>query len=379
MADAEVIAMKKFWKREEGSVALLVAVAFVVLIGCGALVVDLGSIANEKRSLQNAMDAAALAAAQALPDEADATTAAQHYAASNGAGTVNVSFSVDGKTVTVSSSQDVEYNFAKALVGSSHTTVRARAVATQSNIFGSLDYALFSGAGDINLTFTGQNNISGNIHSNDSIVCNGQTSVTNGSVTAVGSVDTGGLTVETGYETIDHSTAIPMPDYTAALKANATVVTPSIASLYGIQVSGNNYSMTPTQYSQLLTYSANRVIFIDGNVTVSGSGNISTAGCLVASGQITFDGSKAVLASLDDTVALCSEYSGDGAVTFNGGGLQLYGMIYAPFGEVRLDGKSGTLNGSIVANSITDKGGLTINYDSTAGGSIPVTRVRLVD
>lgn len=371
--------MKKFWKREEGSVALLVAVAFVVLIGCGALVVDLGSIANEKRSLQNAMDAAALAAAQALPDEADATTAAQHYAASNGAGTVNVSFSVDGKTVTVSSSQDVEYNFAKALVGSSHTTVRARAVATQSNIFGSLDYALFSGAGDINLTFTGQNNISGNIHSNDSIVCNGQTSVTNGSVTAVGSVDTGGLTVETGYETIDHSTAIPMPDYTAALKANATVVTPSIASLYGIQVSGNNYSMTPTQYSQLLTYSANRVIFIDGNVTVSGSGNISTAGCLVASGQITFDGSKAVLASLDDTVALCSEYSGDGAVTFNGGGLQLYGMIYAPFGEVRLDGKSGTLNGSIVANSITDKGGLTINYDSTAGGSIPVTRVRLVD
>ena len=380
VSDCEVVTMTNHWKREEGSVALIVAVAFVVLIGCGALAVDLGSIANGKRSLQNAVDAAALAAAQALPDEANAATAAQQFASSNGAGTVNVSFSADDLTVTVNSSRDVPYNFAQALVGSGHATVRARAVATQSNVFAGLDYALFSGSGDIDLQFTGglhNNQIYGNVRSNANI--DDKATVHDGTVTATGGVNAA-IAVDLGYSKITGATPIPMPDYVTELEAEATHLTPDVLSTYGVSISGSNYSMTPDQYAALLAISPNHMIFIDGNVTFGGAGtyHVDTTGCLVASGKITFNGSGVIWGS-STTIALCSAYTGAGAITFNGGGVQVTGMIYAPNGQVTLDGNSGPIYGSVVADSINSNGGIEVHYDADAGGNIPLTKVRLVD
>lgn len=67
---------------ERGQVFPLLAVGLlVVLLGIAALVVDYGRRETVKSQLQAAVDAAALAAAQRLPDAAAATTAATDYGA----------------------------------------------------------------------------------------------------------------------------------------------------------------------------------------------------------------------------------------------------------------------------------------------------------
>ena len=50
----------------EGSIAVVVALALVVLLGIGSLAIDIGQIATVRSELQNTADAAAMAAARAL-------------------------------------------------------------------------------------------------------------------------------------------------------------------------------------------------------------------------------------------------------------------------------------------------------------------------
>ena len=56
------------WRMEAGQVFALFALALPVLLGMSALVIDVGTLFVEKRSMQQAADAAALAAVQRLPD-----------------------------------------------------------------------------------------------------------------------------------------------------------------------------------------------------------------------------------------------------------------------------------------------------------------------
>jgi Flp pilus assembly protein TadG len=66
-------------KEESGAVAILVALLLPVLCGFGALVIDLGFVWETRRQLQNCVDAAALAAAAALPDQIKAYDTALNY------------------------------------------------------------------------------------------------------------------------------------------------------------------------------------------------------------------------------------------------------------------------------------------------------------
>jgi hypothetical protein len=70
---------------EDGATVVLVAVLLTGLLGLGALVLDVGNLYLERRSLQNAADAAALAAAQdfAAGAPAAAETAARRFADAN--------------------------------------------------------------------------------------------------------------------------------------------------------------------------------------------------------------------------------------------------------------------------------------------------------
>ena len=79
--------MKDFFKkekRENGQSMIIFAVALVVLLGFVAFAIDMGSVALTKSEMQNAADAAALAAAQELPDATSAQSVAQAYALENG-------------------------------------------------------------------------------------------------------------------------------------------------------------------------------------------------------------------------------------------------------------------------------------------------------
>ena len=68
---------------ERGLVLAIAALVLTALLAMSALAVDLGAVYNERRHDQSAADAAALAAAQDLPDVADAVITAKSVAATN--------------------------------------------------------------------------------------------------------------------------------------------------------------------------------------------------------------------------------------------------------------------------------------------------------
>jgi hypothetical protein len=71
-------------KNERGQIAILVGVMITGLIGFSALAIDVGALVSDKRDLQNAADAMALAGALDLPDASAAVSAAESWAGKNG-------------------------------------------------------------------------------------------------------------------------------------------------------------------------------------------------------------------------------------------------------------------------------------------------------
>ena len=86
-------------QEERGQVIVLVVLMLVVLLGMAALVVDVGYAYYASRSLQASADAAALAAAQELPNATAATAVAHEYSSSPG--NKNEHGDIDPVTTTV--------------------------------------------------------------------------------------------------------------------------------------------------------------------------------------------------------------------------------------------------------------------------------------
>lgn len=154
----------KMTSSNRGSVAVLVAFGLTVLLGCGAMVTDVGLIYAEKAKLQNAVDAAALAGVQELPnDTVAAAQVAQDYALQNGAEDISYSFEANNTKMIVSTQKDVPTHFARIWgINSKLVTTTAQAmmlpptsltgavplsVQDQPLIFGQ-EYTLKAGAGD---------------------------------------------------------------------------------------------------------------------------------------------------------------------------------------------------------------------------------------
>jgi Flp pilus assembly protein TadG len=129
---------------ENGQVFVFLAVMLVVLLGCAALVIDVGRAYLAKRHLQASADAAATAGALELPDPIAAQTYAQNYSGLDGAKNDNnklpsVSTTVTTKclsfapcspvnTVVVEQTTVVPTIFAKVL-GIDQFTIKAKATA----------------------------------------------------------------------------------------------------------------------------------------------------------------------------------------------------------------------------------------------------------
>jgi len=121
---------------ERGQVLVFSVILFAVLLGMAALAVDLGSWYRTQRQDQVVADAAALAGAQALPDDPDqAVSLASDYAKKNGvtlaAGAVTIkssSPSMPHDTIQVSHAQSSPAFFAK-IFGIDHADTREQATA----------------------------------------------------------------------------------------------------------------------------------------------------------------------------------------------------------------------------------------------------------
>jgi hypothetical protein len=120
-----------------GQAYVITLIFLLVLLGMAAAVLDVGSWYRAHRSLQATVDAAALAGAQALPqDTGEASSLASEYAAKNGGGTMDISFSskvVANDSITVEGTRAAPGFFAKVF-GLDSITVRAHATARAGGI-----------------------------------------------------------------------------------------------------------------------------------------------------------------------------------------------------------------------------------------------------
>lgn len=115
---------------DRGSVAILVALGLTTLLGFGALVTDIGLFYAQKASLQNAVDAAALAGVQELPGDPNrASQIAQDYATRNNAPNISVQFEVNNAKIIVTTQKTVPTYLAKIWgINSEQLSATARAI-----------------------------------------------------------------------------------------------------------------------------------------------------------------------------------------------------------------------------------------------------------
>ena len=124
-------------RSDRGQAAVLTVIFMVALLGAAALVLDVGSWFREQRDTQSAADAAALAAAQALPENpAQAEALAASYIAKNRGGATTTTYGSDAVAndkVTVRVERSAPGIFAK-LFGIDAVQVSARATARAGGI-----------------------------------------------------------------------------------------------------------------------------------------------------------------------------------------------------------------------------------------------------
>jgi len=128
--------MKKNISNERGQVVIIVALLLVSLLGMTALVVDVGSIYEERRQTQTVADAAALAGAQDLPeDPGQAIQTAIAYADLNGVAItedniqIYETYGVPNDTITVTPTDVNAPLFFARVLGVNSVTVNATATA----------------------------------------------------------------------------------------------------------------------------------------------------------------------------------------------------------------------------------------------------------
>lgn len=131
-------------KNEKGAVAVIAAIMLVVVISLGALVLDIGSLYERRRQVQTAVDGAALAGAQELPDQGMAAGKAIEYLELNGvsnAGNAQIIFPDSMKIKVTAPPQTVNYSLAPVM-GFQSSAVDATATAIKEYRFHFVPWAL---------------------------------------------------------------------------------------------------------------------------------------------------------------------------------------------------------------------------------------------
>lgn len=211
------------------------------------------------------------------------------------------------------------------------------------------------------------------VYSNGNYTGTGNSEV-DGDVVAAGSIIGGDI-----YGTATPSAPpvpFPSPDETDAWQAELQVS----AALGGETTPGfvvGNHSTTNLTAPILVTgdvtvrgtlvIGGSGVVYVDGDITMTGQGRIENGGVLLAaSGTISQSGQSSYLATgqLDQT-ALVSFAADDKALELTGGSSSdTQGVAYAPNGGAKLTG-NGTYVGAIIAGGTGSNGGITMNGNGT--------------
>ena len=349
----------RLFKKESGQAMVLFALIFIVLCGVAAIVIDVGRVSLEKQHLQNAIDAACLASAQNLPDTTKATATANQYIQLNGykPSDISISFSNSNNTIDISGAKQVSYTIAKVL-GFQSTTVHPIAAATMQGLGAAFGYALFSGSKTSTLIMNGTSQyVGGSSHTNQNFLANGTSITISGACEAMNTVTVNGTQINISNK-FPNAPFVTMPDFSATLQLQAQ----SAGQLYNGDKIYNGSSIV-----------VNNPIYVNGNVTVNGS-SFSGKGCVLATGDITFNGSNLNQSTSD---AVCF-YSKTGNIIVNGSNIELDGILYAPNGCITLNGSYQTVNGRVIGNTVLLNGSyLRIQSGTNELQSLPAGSVKL--
>ena len=307
--------------------------------------------------MQNAIDAASLAAAQDLPDITKAAATADKYIALNGykASNITVSFSEQNTVITIVGNKKVDYTFARIL-GLSSFTVAPRCAATVEKS-GAFDYAVFSGSDTIELPFGNKYYIQGSVHTNYNFKANGATLTITGVCEAVGTISgvNGSIVQRPGASYMD------MPDFSEMIKQQA-------------ESAGQVFYGDKTYDGG--TIDATHPIYVNGNLTINSS-KFQGVGFIFATGNITFNGSSVKVSTDNDAVCI---YSKTGDIRLNGSGAEISGILYAPNGCVRMNGADQVVNGRIISKTVDLNGAkATVISGTNDLNCIPATYIRLIN
>jgi cytoskeletal protein CcmA (bactofilin family) len=220
------------------------------------------------------------------------------------------------------------------------------------------------------IVITGNNNtIVGDIHSNGKIALQKKTQI-DGTATAValsnkstysnGSVEKGDF--------VDPPTINSFDDYLGKV---AVTISDSTLSYYGYNLTGDTI--------QELIGSSSEAVTLYLNTTQSITISCKSFSCpvnIITNGPVTVQGNTTV--SSDKAIVIMTTSSS--GFVFNGSGLDFYGILFAPKGNVTIHGQGAKYHGSIIAQNITIDGGkVQAVYTDDAGSNFPDTKVRLIN
>ena len=325
-------------RNQKGGFLVLSTIMMTLALGLAGLTIDMGNLFWQRSRIQNAVDAAALAGGQMLPNPQTARSTAVSYGSMNydGISAGDVTITNGNRRITVSHTADISPYF-MPVFGISTVAVTARAVAELQGASPIFDYAIFSGSELVQLVFNGGGwNVKGSVHTNDRLILNGGGSVITGAAEAVDGITEhgGGNTIGTR---VPNSEVMPMPDYTAEVRAAAEAAGRVYESSQTFQVGGTALP---------------GAIYVKGAVTINGGG-WSGNGAVMADSGITVNGGGVTMTAGN---SVCY-YSRSGDIVFNGGGGVFNGILYAPNGRIYINGGGNIFNGSVVAKSIVFNGG----------------------
>ena len=379
--------VKKWLKFEGGQSIILVAVAIAALCGVAALVVDTGMVSVAQGQLQNAADAAALAAANDLPSASAAATTADAYGVLNGVPAANTSITTPYKgnanKVEVVCTKTVQYTFAR-VIGINSTTVTARAVAEKTGMSGGpFGYSIFYGdpAGTLSLRSydlaTG-----GSIHSNGSIDIQGTLQRFSGDVEAVKTFRLNGYDVQITGKAQAADLKILGNTSSYIIGSQVSTAAQNIAMPNFDTQAINEATAAGTVYSTNKTYNNTTVdlkssVYVKGDLTI-GTSKITGKGTMLATGNISI-GVYNMQLNAGSNVCLYTTGTNK-TITIEGSDCVINGIIYAPYGNVVIKGWKVIINGSIVAKTVDIQGTLIrINPNSGALSLLPSGSISLCE
>jgi len=381
-------------KNQNGQAIVMVALTMTIILGAGALALDVSRAVAAATHLQTAADQAALAAATTLGEgdtTTQATTAAYQYLALNGVPTsdvTNITVSPDTGSATVTLASPFPFLLGPA-IGVAGTTIDKTSTATLGGR-SPFDYAIFS---NNPLTLTAQFTVTGTIHSNSSVALQ----IGSGQSYATGGIEANGpVTVNQAaippyqawmYNQIDvakmgpvnpASTPVPMPDLQAQMLAQAQQEGHYITPQNWPQILPSTWNGQYDWHYSKGTGSGNGTWSVDGSDVTLGpgtwyfDGNVSLYpggwgtdidGAIFATGTISIGGGGLNANGPSNIVALYSASNSSQAIYLScGGQTSLNGIIYAPNGTVSLNGQIPVINGAVIGNTVSASNALTINY-----------------